>query len=255
MKTNKLFNNTIVLLLIIFLPSTKRIGQEKNSVSFKKKILPNKQLTLTKANRKHPDFVTCLIIQNYKDSILPNNDILKFKNIKYLTIIGLGALSNVSDTLAGFNPTTLENRIEDNPPNRDFGDNPTPEQRKIDWVSHEQLSDPITGKPVIDWGPTESGVTPNEWGHGKLLTKTLGKPVKVNGVNRGTLDKYVGWLEGTDYNTYFNNCSQAAARGLTLSGVPVIGFHPWVLQASLYSRSIGIRPSLFLWEYNNYYHY
>ena len=168
---------------------------------------------------------------------------------------GLGALANVSDILAGFNPTTLENRIEDNPPNRDFGDNPTPEQRKIDWVSHEQLSDPITGKPVIDWGPTESGVTPNEWSHGKLLTKTLGKPIKVNGVNRGTLDKYVGWLEGTDYNTYFNNCSQAAARGLTLSGVPVIGFHPWVLQASLYSRSIGIRPSLFLLEYNNYYHY
>lgn len=47
------------------------------------------------------------------------------------------------------------------------------------------------------------------------------------------------------YNFALRSCSSVAARSLTISGAPMIGMHPYLLQAQAYLWSIGIRP----WSY------
>jgi predicted nuclease with RNAse H fold len=49
----------------------------------------------------------------------------------------------------------------------------------------------------------------------------------------------------TPYNIPFSSCASHVARGLTLSGVPVIGFHPYLIQAQLTLRNAGVRPVQF----------
>ena len=46
------------------------------------------------------------------------------------------------------------------------------------------------------------------------------------------------------------SCSSVASRALTMSGVPAIGLHPYLLHGQMYLRNIGMRPSLYSHYFN-----
>jgi len=50
------------------------------------------------------------------------------------------------------------------------------------------------------------------------------------------------------YNVLINNCSMQAARALTLSGVPVLGFHPYLLHLQIAG---GVRSYMFNYIYTD----
>lgn len=54
---------------------------------------------LNKAKKLNPDEVEHLFIQGYEDSIFPNGDILKFRNLKSLFIVGRWVKSKKSDSI------------------------------------------------------------------------------------------------------------------------------------------------------------
>ncbi|NSW44770.1 MAG: hypothetical protein HPY79_02950, partial [Bacteroidales bacterium] len=169
--------------------------------------------------------------------------IFKWKNLNKQEKIGysFGALANISDILAGFNPATFDYRAENAPVG--WGD----DRSKIDWVSHAQINDLAKNKPVIDWSGRLPVGQQNLARGTPLAIKDIlfHKTIEISRVNAKTLYWWKDILEKTKYNVFFNNCAQAAARGLTISGVPVLKIHPWLLWGQLYARLIGIRPSLY----------
>lgn len=114
------------------------------------------------------------------------------------------------------------------------------------------------GDSLIDFGPTGDfyGFDPgrNNWtsyATGGRITQTAeisnnlyptGIPIK--GVNLGRLKQISDRLNTKPgfYNFAVRSCSSVAARSLTVSGVPVIGLHPYLLQAQVYLWNSGIRP-------------
>lgn len=73
------------------------IGQTKNDT--KKYHKQHNPIELKKANKKNHDKVTSLIILNYTDSIFPNNELMKFKNIEYLSVYGRELKKTKHDTI------------------------------------------------------------------------------------------------------------------------------------------------------------
>ena len=71
--------------------------------------------------------------------------------------------------------------------------------------------------------------------------------VIVKGVNLNTLNRISNRLNSTPgfYNFALRSCSSVAARSLTLSGVPMLGLHPYLVQAQAYLWGCGVRP----WSY------
>ncbi|CAI2765847.1 conserved protein of unknown function [Flavobacterium collinsii] len=68
----------------------------------------------------------------------------------------------------------------------------------------------------------------------------------VDGVNLKTLANYSKNLaNGAKYNLYFSSCVNHISRALSLAGVPVLEMHPFILNAQIYLRNLGVRPSLF----------
>jgi hypothetical protein len=55
------------------------------------------------------------------------------------------------------------------------------------------------------------------------------------------------------YNFLLRSCSSVAARSLTLSGVPMFGIHPYLLQAQTYLWNAGIRSWTFNYFLNQQY--
>lgn len=160
---------------------------------------------------------------------------------------GLGALANVSDILAGFNPGEVELQTE----NLSNGNGK-------DIVGHSQLND--GGDVLIDYGPTgdwakfEPGR--NDWveyasrGRHKLVNDIPGTkfdPVTIRGVNINRLNRISNRLNSNpgNYQVLTRSCSSVCSRALTLSGVPVAGLHPYLLNAQMYLRSLGVRPSMY----------
>ncbi len=171
---------------------------------------------------------------------------------------GLGALANVSDVLAGFKPGSVELRTENDPgysKEVDAQGNPIPHK---DLIGHSQLN--LEGKVVIDWGPTKAVSGFGDWvpgtnsyENGQLIpaSKMKWDPFKITGVNVERIKQYSTYLsKGGNYNLAFNSCVSMTSRALNMSGVFNIGIHPYILNAQMYLRSIGIRP--FLYSYMLY---
>lgn len=71
-------------------------------------------------------------------------------------------------------------------------------------------------------------------------------PLTITGVNTGRIANYSNYLnKGGRYNLLLNNCVSQTSRALNMSGVFNIGIHPYILQAQMYLRSIGVRPMLY----------
>lgn len=160
---------------------------------------------------------------------------------------GLGALANVSDFLAGFNPGEVQLNTE-----------------KSDAIGHNAITNVGEKNPnnsIVSVGPDPGGkwiYNPfkfkqgtNRWNNyvdaGDDVWQTPVKGVNVNRVNN-----YGIYLDrGVKYNLYFSSCVNHAARALTISGAPAIGIHPFILHAQIYLRSIGVRPTLFSYYLQN----
>lgn len=74
--------------------------------------------------------------------------------------------------------------------------------------------------------------------------------------NTKMIDKYGAWLNKLEnngsliYSLELSSCVTHTSMGLNMSGIFNIGIHPYILNAQMYLRNLGIRPGLFL----NYYH-
>ncbi|MBN1185162.1 MAG: hypothetical protein JXB49_22945 [Bacteroidales bacterium] len=159
---------------------------------------------------------------------------------------GLGALANLSDVLAGFNPSDVQLNTE-----------------KSDAISHSALTRVNENDPLnsfVSVGPDPGGkwiLNPfkfkdgtNNWnnyvGAGDDVWTTT-----VTGVNVQRIANYGANLDlGVNYNLYFGSCVNHTARALTISGAPVIGLHPFILHSQMVLRSYGLRPSLYSYHFN-----
>jgi len=76
--------------------------------------------------------------------------------------------------------------------------------------------------------------------------------VTVKGINFKRIANYGTKLDnGVKYNLYSSSCVNHTARALTIAGAPSIGIHPFILNAQMYLRSIGARPSMFSYYFYN----
>lgn len=164
------------------------------------------------------------------------------ENIGY----GLGALANVSDMLAGFNPSDVQLNTE-----------------KSDAIGHSALTKVGETNPdnsIVSVGPDPGGpwiFNPFKFKNGtnnwKNYVNSGDKVMKVSikGINFNRLRKYGAYLDkGMNYNLYCSSCVSHAARALTISGVPTLGIHPFILHSQMVLRSVGFRPML----YSNYFY-
>lgn len=154
---------------------------------------------------------------------------------------GLGALANLGDIFAGFKPSEVQLNTEDS-----------------DLIGHSALTrvgetDPLNS--IISVGPDQTGpwiFNPfkfkkgtNRWNNYVNAGDDVSK-VTVKGVNLDRIIKYGARLDrGVKYNLYCSSCVSHTARALTIAGVPTIGIHPFILNAQVSLRSIGVRPSLY----------
>ncbi len=175
------------------------------------------------------------------------SDNTTMENIGYT----FGALANVSDVLRGFNSGTIQVQTENNPITG--GTDP-------DLISHTQV---LTkdGTSLIDFGPTgdvykfdpavNNYVNYSSWGRYSQTIDIPGNKIVVpqylSGVNLKRLTAISNRLNENPgrFNFLLRSCSQVAARSLTLSGVPVIGIHPYILRLNIALINAGVRPSLF----------
>jgi hypothetical protein len=178
---------------------------------------------------------------------MTNGDTCGKKIIANKRILGmLGALAVVSDLLAGLNPDEVQLQTK-NLPDDDFPD----------LFGHTQLLT-TDGESLIDFGP---GVDPlgfelgtNHW----LPNASKGRYSQVidiegnlnkegiikKGVNLKRLKRISARLNTSPgyYNVALRSCSSVAARALSLSGAPMYGLHPYLLQLQAYLWSQGLRP-------------
>ena len=169
---------------------------------------------------------------------------------------GLGAIANFSDIMKGFHTNEILGQTE----------NLTDVNEK-DQIGHYQLTDK-DGNSLVDFGPGKGGdfykfkSGRNNWTeyatNGSITqTKDLpgnifNTPQVIKGVNLNILQKYSNWLNSKPgfYNFALRSCSTQAARGLTLSGVPVFGIHPYLLRFQIAN---GLRLYMFNYTYTNEY--
>jgi len=108
--------------------------------------------------------------------------------------------------------------------------------------------------PTGDWAKFEPGR--NDWidysfnGKYKLISEIPGNkysPIRVQGVNVDRLYKISARMNAKPgfYLVLTRSCSSTVSRALTISGVPAIGIHPYILHSQMYLRSIGARPMLY----------
>jgi len=171
---------------------------------------------------------------------------------------GLGALANIQDALAGFNPGKAQIQTE----------NTSSAQNGKDNIGHFQVLD-AQGNSLIDYGPgkfgdgTYVGFNPGrnnwvEYATKETLTPTKqsinipgnlhNKPIDIKGVNLQRLTAISNKLNNNpgSYNFLLRSCSSVGSRALISSGYFVIGgIHPYFIRTAIILREAGLRPSIF----------
>ncbi|MBX2979736.1 MAG: VCBS repeat-containing protein [Flavobacteriales bacterium] len=152
----------------------------------------------------------------------------------------LGALANISDVLAGLNPSAVQLSTE-----------------QSDAIGHSALTNVGETNPynsLVSVGPDPGGswiFNPfkfrngtNQWNNYVNAGDDVAL-VRIDGINLQRIMNYGTNLDrGVNYNLYFSSCVNHTARALTLSGAPSIGIHPFILHSQMVLRSIGFRPML-----------
>lgn len=162
----------------------------------------------------------------------------------------LGALANVSDVLAGFKPTDVQLNTEDS---NAIGHSALTKVGETDpYNSLVSVGPDPSGLPMKEFlSPQKFHRGTNKWNNYVDASSDITK-ITVKGVNIKRIASYGAKLDrGVKYNTYFSSCVNHCARALTISGVPSIGIHPFILNSQIYLRSIGVRPTLFSYQFYN----
>jgi RHS repeat-associated protein len=178
-----------------------------------------------------------------------------YENLGY----GLGALANVSDILAGFKPGEVQLQTEN-----------TSTAEAADKIGHSQILD-ADGNSLIDFGPGKGGEFyqfkqgRNNWinyASDGAITQTKDIPgnlytqgISIKGVNVSRITSISNNLNKNPgfYNFALRSCSSVAARALTISGAPMFGIHPYLLQLQATLWNAGIRPWTFSYFLNQQY--
>ncbi len=154
---------------------------------------------------------------------------------------GIGALALASDVLAGFKQGDVQLNTE-----------------KSDAIGHSALTkvgETNSHNSLVSVGPDPGGkwiFNPlkfnkgtNNWDNYVNAGSDVSKVI-VKGVNVSRITNYGARLNGgVRYNLYFSSCVNHTARALTISGVPALGIHPFILHAQMFLRSVGFRPIYF----------
>ena len=162
---------------------------------------------------------------------------------------GLGGLNNLSDLLMGFK-------------NQDNIDLVT---EHSDAVGHSEIVNK-NNEPIVSVGPDRINPGAKESWHWMKGTNswpsyaggTSNHPIwrQTLRANTKMIDKYGAWLNKLEnngsliYSLELSSCVTHTSMALNMSWIFNIGIHPYILNAQMYLRNLGIRPGLFL----NYYH-
>jgi len=170
---------------------------------------------------------------------------------------GLGALANIQDVLAGFNPGKAQIQTEN-----------TSTANAKDKIGHFQVLD-SKGNSLIDYGPARGndgsfiGFNPGrnnwvEYASENLPNPTRqsiympnnlhNTPIDISGVNLQRLTTISNKLNSNpgSYNFLLRSCSSVGSRALISSGYFVIGgIHPYFIRTAIILREAGLRPSIF----------
>ena len=178
-----------------------------------------------------------------------------YENLGY----GLGAMASVSDFLVGLKKENI-------------GSAKLETEKLIgqkDKVGHAQITSP-EGESLIDFGPNsnrnifkfEQGT--NHWvseasggfyqtvAENQMTNKFSNDNLFVRNINYARINKISAKLDSNPgfYNVFFRSCSQVAARTFTASGMPMIGFHPYILRWQIFLLNQNLKP----WLICNYLH-
>lgn len=161
----------------------------------------------------------------------------------------LGGLNNLSDLLMGFK-------------NQDNIDLVT---EHSDAVGHSEIVNK-NNESIVSVGPDRINPGAKESWHWMKGTNswpsyaggTSNHPIwrQTLRANTKMIDKYGGWLNKLEnngsliYSLELSSCVTHTSMALNMSGIFNIGIHPYILNAQMYLRNLGMRPGLFL----NYYH-
>ncbi|MDR1679841.1 MAG: FG-GAP-like repeat-containing protein [Prevotellaceae bacterium] len=159
------------------------------------------------------------------------------ENIGY----GLGALANLADVNQFINSTkaTL------------YTDN-------SDYISHSAIVDD-KGNTLMSFGPDDAKVPDTDLGYAIFFRKstsdyTVYKNLSVDiSVNKYIFTATRGLGKILPFQGITTNCVNMASLSLWLNGIPNIGLHPYLLHATTWAYSVGIRPDLFSYYLTNTY--
>ncbi len=159
------------------------------------------------------------------------------ENIGY----GLGALANLADVNQLFNSTTATLYTDDS-----------------DFISHSAIVDD-KGNTLMSYGPNDSKVPNSKLGFATYFRKSTSDytvyptlPLKVT-VNKHIFALTRGLGKILPFQGMTTNCVNMASLSLWLNGIPNIGLHPYLLYATTWAYSAGIRPDLFSYYLTNPY--
>jgi YD repeat protein len=160
-----------------------------------------------------------------------------YENLGY----GLGAMANLSDVNQLINSTPATLYTDDS-----------------DFISHSAVVDD-KGNTLMSYGPNDTKVPNSKLGFATYFRKSTSDytvyptlPVEVT-VNKHIFTLTRGLGKILPFQGMTTNCVNMASLSLWLNGIPNIGLHPYLLYATTWAYSAGIRPDLFSYYLTNLY--
>lgn len=154
---------------------------------------------------------------------------------------GLGALANLADINQIINSTRSELYTDDS-----------------DFISHSAIRDKNTKDILMSYGPNDTKVPSTKLGFALKLRESTSDyilhdktPLTVDiTVNKYSVNLVRGLGKVLPYQGATVNCVNMSSLSLWLNGIPNIGIHPYLLHATTWAYSAGIRPDLFSYYFN-----
>ncbi len=127
-----------------------------------------------------------------------------------------------------------------------------------DFISHSSIVDD-KGNILMSFGPNDTKVPNTKLGYATYFRKSTSDytvystlPVELS-VNKYTIYAVRGLGKVLPFQGITTNCVNMASLSLWLNGIPNIGLHPYLLYATTWAYSAGIRVDLFSYYLTNNY--
>ncbi len=160
-----------------------------------------------------------------------------YENLGY----GLGAMANLMDINQLINST-----------------NATLYTDNSDFISHSAIVEE-DGNTLMSFGPNDSKIPNSKLGFATYFRKSTSDykvyttlPVEIT-VNKHIFTLTRGLVKLLPYQGITTNCVNMASLSLWLNGIPNIGLHPYLLYATTWAYSSGIRSDILSYYLTNIY--